>query len=119
MYRIVRPQSRFETTCGVLEYVAKQGMHTKSGMMVGLGETDDEVSANLVLLKKLGVQTVTIGQYLRPKLQNWPVARYVEAPSYARWEAEGRALGFRKIYAGPFVRSSYHAKETATSSSRA
>lgn len=112
LYRQVRPQSRFETTCAVLSYVASQGVPTKSGMMVGLGETDDEVTANLQLLRRLNVEVVTIGQYLRPNLKNWPVARYVGNGSYARWVSEGRALGFRKVYAGPFVRSSYHAKET-------
>jgi lipoic acid synthetase len=111
LYRQVRPQSRFETTCGVLEYVAER-VQTKSGMMVGLGESDDEVCANLHLLKSLGVQVVTIGQYLRPSLKHWPVSRYVEHESYARFANEGKAIGLRKVYAGPFVRSSYHAKET-------
>lgn len=111
LYRQVRPQSRFETTCFVLEYVAKR-VQTKSGMMVGLGETDDEVCINLLLLKRLGVEVATIGQYLRPSLKNWPVSRYVEAESYARYVREGKALGLREVFAGPFVRSSYHAKET-------
>lgn len=111
LYRQVRPQSRFETTCSVLKYVS-QRMETKSGMMVGLGETDDEVCKNLYLLKNLGVQVATIGQYLRPSLKNWPVSRYVEAHSYARFVAEGKLAGLRTVYAGPFVRSSYHAKET-------
>lgn len=111
LYRKLRPQSKFETTQKVLAYVASRGVTTKSGMMVGLGEDDDEVSANLKVLKGLGVDVVTIGQYLRPSLANWPVARYVSEESYARWMHEGQALGFRKVYAGPFVRSSYHAKE--------
>jgi lipoic acid synthetase len=112
LYRRVRPQSHFETTCSVLRYVASTGTHTKSGMMVGLGENDDEISVNLQLLRELGVQVVTIGQYLRPNLSNWPGERYVESDSYARWTREGMALGFRNVFAGPFVRSSYHAKET-------
>lgn len=111
LYRQVRPQSRFETTCSVLRYVA-QHVDTKSGMMVGLGEDDDEVCRNLQLLKDLGVKVATIGQYLRPSLKNWPVARYVETTSYARFVHEGKALGLKNVYAGPFVRSSYHAKET-------
>ena len=111
LYRKVRPQSRFEVTCFVLEYVASKGFYTKSGMMVGLGETDDEVSKNLILLKNLRVKTVTIGQYLRPSLKNWPVARYVDNASYQRWIKEGQEIGLKKVYAGPFVRSSYHAKE--------
>jgi lipoic acid synthetase len=114
LYRQVRPQSRFETTCEVLRYVAER-VQTKSGMMVGLGEEDDEVCTNLHLLKSLGVEVVTIGQYLRPSLKNWPVSRYVDAASYARFVHEGKALGLRKVFAGPFVRSSYHAKETHAS----
>lgn len=111
LYRQVRPQSRFETTCFVLEYVAKH-IQTKSGMMVGLGEDDDEVCTNLALLKQLGVEVVTIGQYLRPSLKHWSVSRYVEAESYKRFVSEGKALGLREVFAGPFVRSSYRAKET-------
>ncbi len=111
LYRQVRPQSRFETTCSVLAYVSKR-IQTKSGMMVGLGETDDEVCENLALLKQLGVEVATIGQYLRPSLKNWPVSRYVEGESYARFVREGKAFGLRNVFAGPFVRSSYHAKET-------
>ncbi len=111
LYKQVRPQSHFEVTCSVLKYVAPK-IQTKSGMMVGLGETDDEVCTNLGLLKDMGVQVATIGQYLRPSLKHWPVTRYVEHESYARFIAEGTKLGLRKVYAGPFVRSSYHAKET-------
>jgi lipoic acid synthetase len=80
--------------------------------MVGLGETDDEVCTTLDELRGAGVHVATIGQYLRPTLSHWPVARYVEDASYERFLAHGRALGFTEIFAGPFVRSSYHAGET-------
>lgn len=114
LYKPLRPQSSWDKTTQVLRYVAnKKSVLVKSGMMVGLGETDDEVSENLVLLRKLGVDIVTIGQYLRPSLWHWPVKRYVTQKSYDKWVAEGRALGFRNVFAGPFVRSSYHAKEAA------
>ncbi|MEI6806307.1 MAG: lipoyl synthase [Myxococcaceae bacterium] len=113
LYKQVRPQSNFATTTGLLSYLSKQpGLIIKSGLMVGLGESDDEVSETLILMRELGVQIVTLGQYLRPSLKNWPVDRYVTTESYARWQQEARALGFSACYAGPFVRSSFHAKET-------
>ena len=112
LYRQVRPQSKWETTISVLKYVAqKKQCEVKSGLMVGLGENDDEVSKTLVLLRELGVDVVTIGQYLRPSMKHWPVARYVNESSYERWRDEGKALGFKNIFAAPFVRSSYHAKK--------
>lgn len=113
LYQQLRPQSRFSTTTGLLAHLSKQAnLITKSGLMVGLGETDDEISETLILLRHLGVQIITIGQYLRPSLKHWPVDRYVTLKSYTRWQEEAKALGFKACYAGPFVRSSYHAKET-------
>ena len=112
LYKQVRPQSNFQTTLGLLGYLSQQpNLILKSGLMVGLGETDSEVSETLQIMRQAGVQIVTIGQYLRPSLKHWPVARYVGTESYARWQAEAKSLGFRACYAGPFVRSSYHAKE--------
>ncbi len=113
LYRQVRPQSHWHVTCSVLQYVASQKqVEVKSGMMVGLGETDDEVCETLEKLATFGAQVVTIGQYLRPSIKHWPVARYVQPESYARFVTHGKALGFKTVFAGPFVRSSYHAKET-------
>ncbi len=117
LYKQIRPQSNFTTTTSLLSYLGRQpNLALKSGLMVGLGETDDEVSQTLSLIRDLGVQIVTIGQYLRPSLKHWPVDRYVGAESYARWQHEAQQLGFEACYAGPFVRSSYHAKETYFSS---
>jgi lipoic acid synthetase len=112
LYRHVRPQSSWEVTTGVLRAVASTGHPAvKSGIMVGLGETDDEVCATLDTMRGLGVHIATIGQYLRPSLQHWPVARYVDDDSYDRFVAHGDALGLTHTFAGAFVRSSYHAKE--------
>lgn len=112
LYRQVRPQSKWETTRSVLKYVAKtKRCEVKSGLMVGLGENDDEVSQTLILLRELGVDIVTIGQYLRPSMKHWPVDRYVNESSYEHWRDEGKLLGFKKLFAAPFVRSSYHAKK--------
>lgn len=113
LYKKIRPQSNFDVTIGLLSHLSKQpNLVIKSGLMVGLGESDNEVSDTLKLMREIGVQIVTIGQYLRPSLKNWPVDRYVSTESYARWKKEADQLGFSACYAGPFVRSSYHAKET-------
>ena len=112
LYKAVRPQSSWEVTLGVLRYVAGQGHPAvKSGIMVGLGETDDEVTETLTTMRGLGVHIATIGQYLRPSLKHWAVERYVDDASYAAWIAHGEQLGFTHTFAGAFVRSSYHAKE--------
>lgn len=113
LYKKVRPQSHWDVTSSVLKYVAhSKKASVKSGMMVGLGESNEEVSQTLSHLVDLGVEVATIGQYLRPSLKHWPVVRYVEAQHYQDWVTEGQRLGLRHVYAGPFVRSSYHAKET-------
>jgi lipoyl synthase len=112
LYKKLRPQSDFLVTQNVLKQASNNGRVTvKSGMMVGVGETDSEVLANLDLLMSLGVQIVTIGQYLRPSLKHWPVARYVGEDSYKLYVKHGLSLGLKNVFAGPFVRSSYHAKE--------
>ena len=114
LYKKLRPQSNFRTTSNVLKYVAKKrkDIVVKSGMMVGLGESDKEVLNTLSYLKSLGVNSVTIGQYLRPSLKQWPVEKYVSEKSYTKWRYFAKELGFRNVFAAPFVRSSYHAKET-------
>jgi lipoic acid synthetase len=112
LYKKVRPQSDWETTKSVLRYVANQGgPAVKSGFMVGLGEEDAEVEETIHMLKGLGVNIVTIGQYLRPTLNQWPVSRYVDDKQYDAWRQLGQSLDFDYVFAGPFVRSSYHAAE--------
>lgn len=114
LYNDVRPQSRFETTTGLLRYVAASGHPAvKSGMMVGLGERDSEVLETLELLADIGVHIATIGQYMRPTLKQWPVERYVDDATYARFRDHGHASGISHVFAGPFVRSSYQAREAA------
>jgi len=83
---------------------------TKSGLMVGLGETPDEVRGVLGDLREGGCDIVTIGQYLSPSAAHAPVARFVEPGEFTAWEAEARAMGFRAAASGPFVRSSYEAE---------
>ena len=112
LYRKVRPQSHFEVTSSLLRYVAAAGHPAvKSGLMVGLGETDDEVCETLDLLSELGVHIATLGQYLRPSMKHWEVMRYVSEDSYARFVEHGKSAGLTHVFAGAFVRSSYHARE--------
>lgn len=111
IYKKLRPQSNFTITSELLRFAASKGKVVKSGMMVGVGEEDDEVLENISLLKALGVNIVTIGQYLRPSLKHWPVARYVGQESYLKFMEYGKKIGISNVYAGPWVRSSYHAKE--------
>ena len=82
----------------------------KSGFMVGLGETEDEVHALLRDLRAAGAGVVTIGQYLQPARRNLPVAAYIEPRQFAAYGEYGRSLGFRAVFSGPLVRSSYMAE---------
>jgi lipoic acid synthetase len=112
LYREVRRQGRYHWAMEVLRRVAERapGMLRKSGIMVGLGETRDEVADVLRELREAGCQVVTIGQYLQPTGDQVAVARYWHPDEFADLEAEGRALGL-EVFAGPFVRSSYRAEE--------
>jgi lipoic acid synthetase len=84
---------------------------TKSSLMVGLGETDEEILESMADLQKAGVDIVTVGQYLRPSPRHAPVARYVTPEQFAAYEREGQSMGFQFVASGPLVRSSYHAAE--------
>jgi lipoic acid synthetase len=86
-------------------------VETKSALMLGLGETREEVIEVLKDLKSAGVARVSLGQYLRPSLDNLPVAEYIHPDVFAELENEARALGFNWVKAGPLVRSSYYAEE--------
>jgi lipoic acid synthetase len=113
LYRRVRPRARYDWSLSVLHHVATTHPQVvvKSGLMVGLGETRDEVFALLADLRQAGVQVVTIGQYLRPSLTHVPVVEWLTEEAYAVYRAHGEALGFAHVFAGPFVRSSYSAAE--------
>jgi lipoic acid synthetase len=86
---------------------------TKSGLMVGLGETDDEILQVMRDLRAHDVEMMTIGQYLAPSVHHLPVERYVHPDIFAMYEREAQALGFRNAAIGPLVRSSYHADRQA------
>jgi len=109
----IRPQAGYDRSLEVLQAAGQAGMRTKSGLMVGLGETDDEVQQTLEDLAAVGVSIVTIGQYLQPSRRHIPVARYVPPEQFEVYAGMARQAGIRKALCGPFVRSSYRAAECA------
>lgn len=111
LQRAVRPSAGYLRSLTVLARAAAQGLTTKSGLMVGLGETADEVVATMADLKAVGVSIVTIGQYLRPTERHLPVSRYWEPAEFEELAARGRELGLSHVQSSPLTRSSYHARE--------
>jgi lipoic acid synthetase len=109
----LRPQGRYALSLDVLRAALeiRPAQATKSGLMVGLGETDDEIEPVLRDLRACGVRIVTIGQYLRPSRQHEPVQRYVTPAAFTAFERTARAIGFETVYSGVFVRSSFNAEE--------
>ena len=113
----VRKRARWERTLGVLErakaYASEYGhaAHTKSSLMVGLGETRPELTEAFEALRAVDTDILTIGQYLRPSLKHLPVARYYHPDEFAEMKAEAIGLGFKHVESGPLVRSSYHARD--------
>lgn len=111
LYRRVRPQADYRQSLDVLRFAREHApkVLTKSGLMVGLGEREEEVNALLSDLREAQVDVVTIGQYLQPTRRNRAVSEYVPPERYDRWKEHGLRLGFKMVFAGPFVRSSYMA----------
>ncbi len=115
LQRAVRPSAGYARSLAVLARAKAAGLTTKTGFMVGLGETDDEIVGCLADLAGIGVDIVTIGQYLRPTSNHLPIARYAEPSEYDRWKRLGEAFGIGHVEASPLTRSSYHAKRAAES----
>jgi lipoic acid synthetase len=115
LYRVVRSGARYERTLRLLENAKKfsPGMLTKSGLMVGLGETMTELVDVFRDLAERRVDILTVGQYLRPSRDHLPIARYYTPEEFAYLKEEALRLGFRHVESGPLVRSSYHAHEQA------
>lgn len=111
LYAAVRPGAVYERSLAVLARAAEGGVPAKSGMMLGLGESVDEVLAVMRDLREHGCDLLTLGQYLRPSTDHLPVAEFVEPDVFTRLAREGRKMGFASVASAPFVRSSYHAKE--------
>ena len=115
LYRRVRPQAIYERSLKVLQAAKAMnpGKPTKSGFMLGLGETHDEIESLLRDLHAHEVDIVTIGQYLRPTPDHLPIERYVPPDEFREYARLGKAMGIPHVQSGPLVRSSYHAHETA------
>ena len=111
LYRAVRPQARYQQSLDVLSFARKHrpGALVKSGLMVGLGETQDQVKQLLSDIRNAGAHVATIGQYLQPTRRNLPVARYVTPAEFDELRDFGLSIGFEMVFSGPFVRSSYMA----------
>jgi lipoic acid synthetase len=107
--REVRVQASVERSLRVLAHAKQRGALTKSGLMLGLGETPDEIREVMGLLRNAGVDILTLGQYLRPSRQHLPVVRHLPPEEFAQLKDEALALGFAHVESGPLVRSSYHA----------
>jgi lipoic acid synthetase len=111
LHRRVRPQAKYPRSLWVLEKSKAHGMVTKTGIMVGLGETREEVIELMKDLASIEVDIFTIGQYLQPTKRHLPVERFVHPDEFAEYKRIGESLGIRHVEAGPLVRSSYHAEE--------
>ena len=107
----VRVQAKYERSMFVLEYLKKAGMKTKSGIMCGMGETEEEVIETLKDLRNSNVSIVTLGQYMQPTVRHLKVAEYVHPDTFKIYKEIGLELGFEYVESGPLVRSSYHAEK--------
>ena len=111
LYRRVRPQADYAQSLEVLRFAKRQAPRilTKSGLMVGLGETEDETRRLLDDLRAAGADIATIGQYLQPRRNRLPVEEFIRPEAFERYREYGESIGFRAVFSGPFVRSSYMA----------
>jgi lipoic acid synthetase len=110
LFPSIRPQGKYGRSLDVLQWAKSMGGRTKSGLMTGLGESDEEILAVMRDLHEVECEILTIGQYLQPTLQHAPVTRYYTPEEFEEFKQEGIALGFQHVESGPLVRSSYHAE---------
>ncbi|MDX2108248.1 MAG: lipoyl synthase [Candidatus Melainabacteria bacterium] len=113
LYLRVRPQGKFVRSLELLRIAKDKGFVTKSGIMLGLGETRDEVIDTMKAWRKSGVDLITLGQYMQPTLNHLPVDRFVAPEEFDEFKEIGLEMGFKNVFSGPLVRSSYHAFEQA------
>ena len=111
LYRIVRPQAKYARSLEQIARTKEYGLRTKSGAMLGCGETDEEVEQLMVDLYEHGCDVLTLGQYLQPTKLHLPVKDYVHPDKFKHWETLGLKMGFKYVESGPMVRSSYHAEK--------
>lgn len=110
LYKYVRPQARYDWSLNVLAESKKAGLRTKTGIMLGLGETFDEVVRTMEDIVQIGVDVLTLGQYLQPTKNHTSVDRYVHPDEFRKYKEIGLEMGFGYVESGPLVRSSYHAE---------
>ena len=120
LYARVRPQANYQQSLDVLDFARRYrpDILTKSGLMVGLGEAEEEVRALLRDLRAAGTAVATIGQYLQPTRRNLPVAAYIEPAQFDRYREYGLSIGFQMVFSGPLVRSSYMADRVSEEARR-
>jgi lipoic acid synthetase len=111
LYKTVRPQAKYPRSLKLLQIAKDRGLVAKTGMMLGLGEEEHEIDSVLDDLVSIGVQILTLGQYLQPTAQHLPVERWVHPDEFAAWKVRGEAKGLKHVESGPMVRSSYHAEK--------
>lgn len=109
LYDRARPQANYRRSLKILEWAKQAGNITKSGLMLGLGETEDDVIHVMKDLREIECDILTLGQYLQPSASHLPIDRYVTPDEFMMYRREGKKLGFQHVEAGPLVRSSYHA----------
>jgi lipoic acid synthetase len=114
LFPSVRPQGKYARSIALLREASERGALTKSGLMVGLGETAEEVREVMRELRVAKVSILSIGQYLQPTKAHWPVMKFYQPEEFRLFKDEGLALGFRHVESGPLVRSSYHAEQQAS-----
>ncbi len=107
----VRIQAKYDRSLEVLFRLKKGGMRTKSGVMLGLGETEEEVLETMSDLRQVGVDILTLGQYLQPTPKHLPIAEFIHPEMFDLYKSKGLEMGFRYVESGPLVRSSYHAEK--------
>lgn len=114
LFPSIRPQGKYRRSIDLLDRAKRLGMKTKSGLIIGMGETEDEIRAVMRDLRSVGCDILTIGQYLQPTRQHLPVSRFYHPDQFVSFKEEGLALGFRHVEAGPLARSSYHAEQQSS-----
>ena len=114
----IRSRAKYDLSLSVIEYIAQRGAIAKSGIMVGVGETDQEVIETLQDLRDKGCEIVTIGQYLQPSKQHLSVDRYVHPDVFAQYKVEGEKMDFSYVESAPLVRSSYMADKAVNSAKK-
>jgi lipoyl synthase len=114
LFPSLRPQGKYQRSIELLGKAKEQGLTTKSGLILGMGETKDEAREVMLDLRAVACDILTIGQYLQPTREHLPVAHFYEPSEFAALKEEGLAMGFAHVESGPLVRSSYHAEQQAS-----